>query len=171
MKQGISQDHKFDALIELEHQQWKEYETKVNLEWRLSFGIWTALLAVISGILSNKIQTVLLTQVYLFDPMPVSCFVFIFILSLHTWFLLWIHSRLKETRSSLHKIRDMIIKISEENVQPKYHMSRSSIYVQIFITALLGFLFLLSVFAALKNPNPCAKYDTQLTLIVPRHLG
>ena len=86
---------KFDALHALSEQAWRDWDHKTRHEWRLSFGLWAALLAASAALLQTKFRpelTLVLVAGFL-------------VILLHVFFLAWIHGRLREYRKSFLALR------------------------------------------------------------------
>jgi hypothetical protein len=85
----------FDALHALSEQEWRDWDQRSRHEWRLSFGVWGALLAASAAGVNT-------------DFRPSLCFVIIagfIVLGLHIWFLIWIQGRLKTFRIEYLRLR------------------------------------------------------------------
>lgn len=137
-----------DALASLEKVQWSEYDNKVKHEWRLSFAIWTALLAASGTILSGKVNFGQLIQ--LFEPLPIvvpAFVIIVLVILLHLTFLIWIQSKLQRSRKNLWKIRKKMEELVAVPCQEKEFTRRIyaqvSMYVQLFVTLVLGMVFIM----------------------------
>jgi len=85
----------FDALHALSEQAWREWDHKTRHEWRLSFGLWAALLAASAALLQTT-----------FRPHPgLVALGGIVIFALHVVFLAWIQRRLREHRKEYRALR------------------------------------------------------------------
>ncbi len=86
---------KFDAFASIRDHAWREFKDKAKAEWRLSFGIWTALLAAIGALITSKLKL----------PINVCILsaVLVFIVILHGYFLYWVQCKLDSARIILHE--------------------------------------------------------------------
>jgi hypothetical protein len=133
-------------LAELEHlakladDRWREYDSKSQAEWKLSYGIWAALLAATGALLSRPTT----------NPLSCSWLVpaaFVFVAAafiVHGLFLNWIQQKLRALRlemiSILKRRRGLLNLSVEESEEDK--SGRISMYIQLSITALLGVLLI-----------------------------
>jgi len=86
---------KFEAWESIRDHAWREFEDKVNAEWRLSFGIWAALLAAAgaligtgrtcSGVVQSAIAYIIVSGVVV----------------AHAFFLYWVQTKLQRAREYL----------------------------------------------------------------------
>lgn len=140
---------KFDSLMSHRDHVWAEFGDKVRAEWRLSFGIWAALLAGAGTILSAES---LKRPFWL--PWVAGATV-ITLLVLHLRFLLWIQRTLEKARKTLREadcaMRDLA-GLSKLNSQERSSGWRAtSLQVQLGITLLLGGALLIAVMALEKG--------------------
>ena len=85
----------FDALHALTEQAWRDWDHKTRHEWRLSFGLWAALLAASAVLLQTT-----------FRPHPTAVVVGgIAAFVLHVVFLAWINGKLREHRKDFIALR------------------------------------------------------------------
>ena len=143
---GEEGKRRFDALAILEHEQWNEFDNKVTYEWRLSFAIWTSLVASSGAILGGKIQFEQLELLVGIAPITAAAAITVLIIVLHGWFLVWIQSSLQRIRKSLWKIRGEMEDIAHIRCQPetftRNKFKQAPMYVQFFISILLGGIFI-----------------------------
>jgi small-conductance mechanosensitive channel len=127
---------KFDAWESIRDHAWREFENKSRAEWRLSFGIWAALLASASALIASH------------QPLAVnlmkewSCalaFLAFAILLGHFYFLYWIQTRLQEARESLSEAQGAMRHLLEDEKPqpPRSIWEQVPMYVEGFITILL----------------------------------
>jgi len=136
------QKREFDALQALQDQSWSEFQEKSQVEWRLSFGIWSAMVAAIGGILAGKAA-----EVNIAPLKPLVACLFSILLGLHLWFLIWVQQRLQEARENLRIVRqemwnllDLVQPGVERNERKIY--KQPSLYVQLGITCVLEIVLL-----------------------------
>jgi hypothetical protein len=94
-KPAMDEKSQFDALHALSDQAWRDWDHKTRHEWRLSFGLWAALLAATAALLQTT-----------FRPHPALVAVggtVVFVL--HVVFLAWIQGRLREHRKEYRGLR------------------------------------------------------------------
>jgi hypothetical protein len=131
---------KYDALQSLNDQSWAEFREKTQLEWRLSFGLWTAMVTAIGSILGGKAAGVDIAS----PPSAVVC-ICLGLLGLHLWFLIWIQTALRKAREHLRIIRlemwnSLGLTIPETPSKTKWQ--QPSLYVQLGITLVLAAILL-----------------------------
>lgn len=85
----------FDALLALSEQAWRDWDHKTRHEWRLSFGLWAALLAASAALLQAKFRPEL--------TLVVVAGIAVFLL--HVVFLAWIQGKLREYRKEYLALR------------------------------------------------------------------
>ena len=146
VKAAVDEDTKraFDALHALSEQEWRDWDHKTRHAWRLSFGLWGALLAV-SG--------ALLTTDYRPDGVAIGL-IGALVIVLHVGFLAWIHTCLNDYRRAYVALRDRM----PENVRPPAMRSSESawyaslsLWTQVIVTLLLILLF--ALIASATPPN------------------
>lgn len=143
---GSDPKGRFEALAILERQQWREYDIKVRHEWRLSFAIWTALLAASGAIFGGRLQFgeshLLIKSLPTIFAILVSGFAILY----HHKFLYWTQTRIQEIRNSLWEIRTKMESIAETTLQEKQFSrdpkKQPSLDVQIGITIILCFVLI-----------------------------
>jgi hypothetical protein len=131
---------RFDGLAVLEAQQWKEFDNKVRHEWRLSFAIWTSLVASIGAILGGKVKFGQLQPLFGVTPVAAAVAVTFFIVCLHGWFLWWIQSSLQRVRKSLRDFRNEMNGMVDELPTPQPFTRRIYTQPSIYVQALISFL-------------------------------
>lgn len=139
--------HRLDALVSLNNQEWAEFQEKTQVEWRLSFALWTALVAVIGGILGGKATELLIP----FWMKLGAVFVCVALVFLHLVFLLWIQKRLGHARSNLTVVRYDMWSLVRLGTPQGYGERRRapcqpSLWVQLSITLVLSGVLLSSLF-------------------------
>jgi hypothetical protein len=124
---------KFDAWESLRDHAWREFEEKTRVEWRLSFGIWTALLASAGALISADGQTIggLIEQVALW--------VIGVVVLTHAAFLYWIQKRLRSARDDLYKAQVQMRELLNAPTEPppRSIWKQVPMYVEFGITILL----------------------------------
>lgn len=128
--------HMFDAWAAIKKHEWHEFENKVRAEWRLSFGIWAAILASTGALIGAELRI----QPTIFEY--VALLVLIFVIVLHTIFLRWIQQRLKETRDNLSEAHSKMRQCLDPTYEQKKFTRTSwwkqpSVIVQFMITIIL----------------------------------
>ena len=136
----IDKKQEFDALQSLNDQSWSEFKEKTQLEWRLSFALWSSLVASISGFLAGKAAGIIIT-------IPVAfLIVFAFLIILvHFSFLFWIQTSLKKTREFLKSIRAKMwymVSLNMPQLQSRGRLKQPSLWIQIGITCILLMVFI-----------------------------
>lgn len=132
---------KFDAWESIRDHAWREFEDKSRAEWRLSFGIWAALLASASALIASGHSTI----ESLMKNVPPCWFVIpaLVIVIGHFAFLWWIQSKLQGARNYLSEADTEMRKLlgSSEPKQKKRRVrNQFPLYIEIFITILLIFI-------------------------------
>jgi hypothetical protein len=85
----------FDALYALSEQAWRDWDHKTRHEWRLSFGLWAALLGASAAALQTPYQ----------PPLTAVVLGGVIVLVVHVVFLAWIHRRQGEYRNEYLALR------------------------------------------------------------------
>jgi hypothetical protein len=119
---------------------WREYESKSQAEWKLSYSVWATLLAATGGLLTKTegllvCRSTLLLIVIVFAVLA---------LIVHWWFLDWVHKKLGSLRKEMNQIlqkRQTLLGV-EGIGQVDPDSGRESLRVQLSITVLLGALLI-----------------------------
>jgi hypothetical protein len=134
----------FDALHALSEQAWRDWDHKSRHEWRLSFGLWAALLAASAAILQTTFR----------PPLAAVLVGGIIALVLHIVFLAWIQGRLREYRSEYLELRARMpapVTPAKPTGRGRSWCESPSVWTQAGITLLLvGILGLV----AMSEPSP-----------------
>jgi hypothetical protein len=124
----------FDALHALTEQAWRDWDHKTRHEWRLSFGLWAALLAASAAVLQTT-----------FRPHPTAVVVGgLVVFVLHIVFLAWIQRRLREHRKEFLALRARMpapATPAPSSGQDKCWCESPSVWTQTAITLLLIAIF------------------------------
>ena len=124
----------FDALHALTEQTWRDWDHKTRHEWRLSLGLWAALLAASAAVLQTA-----------FRPHPAAVVVGgIVVFALHVVFLAWIQGRLRKHRKEFIALRARMpapVTPSTPSGEDKCWCQSPSVWTQAGITLLLIFIF------------------------------
>lgn len=84
----------YDAFVSIRDHQWKEFEEKTRLEWRLNFGIWAALIASTGAAIKANESSLGGND----EIKVVISVVVLLVLILHYVFLHWVQNNLKLCR-------------------------------------------------------------------------
>jgi hypothetical protein len=131
-----------EQLAKLADDRWREYRHQSQAEWRLSFGIWTVLLAATLTLLNLPDSADSLTPVLLIR----ISFAFAGLSVAGHWLFLWrMHTKLAILRNEMNTIlnrrRDLLDFRNDEKTGQDTP-GRSSMYMQFFISLLAAALFL-----------------------------
>ena len=142
----------FDSLHSLSEQAWRDWDHKSKHEWRLSFGLWAALLAASAAVLQTD-----------FRPKPPQSEIvlggLLFLIVLHVWFLAWIQGRMWDYRTEFLQLCARM----PDPVRPPKPPDRTrcwckslSLWTQAVITLLLAAVLGLIVLSepSSKKPTP-----------------
>lgn len=136
----MTEDEKrtFSAWESLRDHAWREFEDKSRAEWRLSFGIWAAVLASASALIASGKPSV----GNLVNQLPSCTFIFFsfFIVLGHIGFLYWIQTKLQDTRKILTEAQDEMRKLlsaSKQDSEERSICKQVPMYVEASITSLL----------------------------------
>ena len=137
--------NEYDAWTCLRDHVWCEFEEKTRLEWRLSFGIWVALLSSAGAVLSaDQLKGSILFII-------LTCLVIIVVAYLHARFLGWIQSSLRKSRDIQReaetKMRALLHLAPLTLGTRKQTWQQPSLQVQMLITILVSITLLLVVLA------------------------
>jgi len=124
----------FDALHALSEQAWRDWDHKTRHEWRLSFGLWAALLAASAAVLQSSFR----------PPFTYVIAGGIAVFVLHVVFLAWIQGRLKEYRKEYSALRSRMpapVKPETSAVHDGCWCRSPSLWTQATITLLLIAVF------------------------------
>lgn len=127
-----------DHLAKLADDRWREYASKSQAEWKLSYSVWATLLAATGGLLTKN-EGVLVCRSALVLVAIIFAVLAFFV---HWWFLDWVHKKLGSLRKEMNLIlneRRKLLNVQGAD-QPDAESGRESLRVQLFITALLGAL-------------------------------
>lgn len=131
----------FDAWATLLNQAWQEYQDKVRAEWRLSFGIWGALLATIGTVVGDSGMSRI--EQHITCPTYVAATLGIVIIIGQFCFLYWIQKRLHDARHAMwecqRQMRPMLSakEPKEPELRPLEHLT---LWIQFGITVVLSLL-------------------------------
>lgn len=135
MTEGMKR--KFDAWESIREHAWREFEDKSRAEWRLSFGIWAAVLASASALIANEN----LLGNYLMKQWPSWVFVVALGIVLgHFAFLYWIQTRLGEVRGILEQAQAemrTLLGARAPTLKKRSNWKQLPMYIEVFITILL----------------------------------
>ena len=139
-KDELPRSTELEHLGKLADDRWREYDSKSQAEWKLSYGIWAALLAATGALLSRPFPNSFSCSWLL--PAASSFVAGAFIV--HCLFLVWIQRKLRALRLEMNPIlkrRRKLLNLSSN--EPEGDKSGwISMFVQLSITALLGALLL-----------------------------
>jgi hypothetical protein len=149
-KDELTKSAELEHLAKLADDRWREYDSKSQAEWKLSYGIWAALLAATGALLSRSTPNPLSSSWLLPAALVFVAAAFI----VHWLFLRWIQQRLRALRLEMIPIlkrrRELLSLPSIESEGDK--SGRLSMFVQLSITTLLGALLLATAcLAGLKS--------------------
>ena len=134
----------FDALHALTEQAWRDWDHKTRHEWRLSFGLWAALLAASAAVLQSNFR----------PPFTYVIAGGIAVLALHLVFLAWIQARLKEHRKEYLALRSRMpapVRPETPVAHERCWCQSPSVWTQAGITLLLIAIFAI---VAASGPSP-----------------
>lgn len=100
----------FDSLKELENENWEEFQEKTRFEWRLSYAIWTSIVAAIGSIIAGK-ATSIVPKVHILIALAICILPF----AIHGIYLHWIQTCLRKTRTYIYKARKEMWKLVGDN--------------------------------------------------------
>jgi hypothetical protein len=129
----------FDALSKLTDQAWREWDHKSRAEWRLTFGIWGALLAAAAAVSKAEVQL----------PWLVGAIMGFIVLVVHWRWLFWMRKVLNYYRSAMeHAVTRMCaLAILPEVEKERRHKTKAlwhpSIQTQLIITLILVLILVL----------------------------
>lgn len=135
------QKRQFDAWESMRDHAWREFEEKSGAEWRLSFGIWAALLASAGALIAAGTATVAIIRQ---QVTPCVIVLTVLVVVIHATFLYWVHKKLQSARCYLFEAQEEMRKLLKT---PSKQHKRSiwqqvPIYVEFVITILLAGIFL-----------------------------
>ncbi|MBN1806388.1 MAG: hypothetical protein JW837_14160 [Sedimentisphaerales bacterium] len=137
--------NEYDAWTCLRDHAWHEFEEKTRTEWRLSFGIWAAVLSSAGAVLSAdqlKGSTGFTLSAYL---------AVVIIIYIHARFLAWIQSCLSNSRDVLRQADTSMRGLLHQDPRilgPRRPAWRQpSVQVQMLITILVSITLLLVIHA------------------------
>jgi hypothetical protein len=131
----------FDALHALSEQAWRDWDHKTRHEWRLSFGLWAALLAASAALLQTKFCPGL--------SLVVLAGVVVFVL--HVIFLRWMQGRLRAYRKEYLALRarmPALVRPESPSGRERCWYASPSVWTQAGIT-----LLLIAIFAFVATSN------------------
>jgi uncharacterized protein YhhL (DUF1145 family) len=126
----------FDALHALSEQAWRDWDHKTRHEWRLSFGLWAALLAASAALLQAKYR----------PDLTFVAVTGIAILVLHVIFLAWMQGTLRAYRKEYLSLRARMpaaTRPEAPNGDERCWCASPSVWTQAGITLLLIGVFTL----------------------------
>jgi ABC-type branched-subunit amino acid transport system permease subunit len=121
---------RFDALQMLSEQYWRDWDHKSQAEWRLSFGVWVALLAAAAAVGKSEINL----------GWGLVLAVGVFVTVLHFVFLQWIQTVLTENREVMRRSQKAMADLAGVDLTIKPRRSwfkQESLWTQLGITVLL----------------------------------
>jgi hypothetical protein len=124
---------RFESLYALSEQAWRDWDHKTKHEWKLSFGIWAALLASAAGFDKVRVEV----------PIGIIIAIGLVIFTIHLIFLWWVQIRLKDYRSEMGVLTTQM-RVLAETAQVVPRHSRLGIFspiIQVAITILVIFVF------------------------------
>ena len=126
----------FDAFASVRDHAWREFEDKSRTEWRLSFGIWAALLA---------LGGTLLTKNPKYINISVLSISLTLVVLLHGWFLFWIQCKLDVARKILHETQMEMRKILglSTHIYKRKIFKQPALYIEIIITLIIAVLLVI----------------------------
>lgn len=134
----------YDALYTLTEQAWRDWDHKTRHEWRLSFGLWVALLTASAAVLQTT-----------FRPHPAAVVVGgILVFALHVVFLRWIQGRLRDHRKEFIALRARMpapVTPVTSSGEDKCWYQSPSVWTQAGITLLLIAIF--AIVAISETPS------------------
>ncbi len=135
----------YDAWASLRDHAWCEFEEKTHLEWRLSFGIWVALLASAGAILSAS-------TLKGSTDIEIFAWVGVFVVAIvHARFLWWIQRSVRTSREFQREAEAemrRLLHTAPVTLSPrKSAWLQPSVLVQMLITVLASITLLLVVHA------------------------
>lgn len=154
-KKLVSEDAKreFDALHALSEQVWRDWDHKSKHEWRLSFGLWAALLASSAALLQTEYRPTQTQTLIIGGGLVV-------LILLHVWFLAWIQGRLWDYRTEYLDLRQRM----PEPVKPVKPSDRSrcwckspSLWTQVVVTLLLSAVLAMVALSEPSKKQPLAR--------------
>lgn len=127
----------FDAWTAMREHAWREFEDKARAEWRLSFGIWAALLASAGALIGAS--TISKPPAFKYGA-PI---ILIVLIIAHAFFLRWIQRKLEGARKYLWEAQGQMRKcIDISYKQGQFERSpwwkQPSLIVQLMITVVLA---------------------------------
>ncbi len=120
----------FDALHKLSEQSWRDWDHKTRHEWRLSFGIWGALLA------SCALATKVTVGVSIVALIPVG----VVVLSVHVFYQRWLQRALNQYRRQDHEYQGKmcrLVGLEVRELSQRAWWRHPALWTQTTITALL----------------------------------
>ncbi len=152
--------NEFDALKEMEKGSWAEFQEKTKLEWRLSYAIWTVIVAAVGSIIAGKA-----TGTKIEIPKEIIIFLCVLPLIIHLLYLYWIQTCLRKSRYILNVIRDkMWTLVSITNPTPPSNpwYRQYSLWVQLGITLFLVIILVVAI--VYVKPIPKEKSPSKQTI-------
>lgn len=145
----VDDKNEYDALVSLRDQAWREFEEKTRLEWRLSFGIWIAVLTCAGAIFkASALRGSLLLEFSAWIGAVIVIFV-------HMYFLIWIQSALRRSRSFQREAESgmrKLLNMKSASISPrKTAWKQPSVMIQILISFIVSGTFLVVVYALPKG--------------------
>jgi hypothetical protein len=131
---GEEAKREFDALHALSEQAWRDWDHKTRHEWRLSFGLWAALLAASAALIQTSYR----------PNLAAVAIAGVVVVVLHLRFLAWIQSRSKEFRKDYIALRARIpelVRPSQPSGEDKCWCESPALWTQAAITILLVIVF------------------------------
>jgi hypothetical protein len=139
-EETLSNADQLDHLAKLADDRWREYESKSQAEWKLSYSVWATLLAAMGALLTRSEGVLVCRSTFMLIVITFGVFAFI----VHWWFLNWVHKKLGSLRNEMNQILDRRRKLLnvDGSAQADAESGRESLRVQLCITVLLGALLI-----------------------------
>jgi hypothetical protein len=139
-KESLPPPVQLEHLAKLADDRWREYESKSQAEWKLSYSVWATLLAATGVLLTKNEGIVLCRSTLLVVVVVFAALAFI----VHKKFLDWVHKKLASLREEMTKILEERRKLLglEALAKTDEKSGRESLRVQLWITALLSALLI-----------------------------
>ena len=139
-KESLAPSVQLEHLAKLADDRWREYESKSQAEWKLSYSVWATLLAATGVLLTKNEGIVLCRWTLLLVVIVFAALAFI----VHKRFLDWVHKKLASLRDEMNKILEKRRKLLgvEAVAKTDDKSGRESLRVQLWITALLAALLI-----------------------------
>lgn len=127
---------KFDSLHAISEQSWRDWDHKTRGEWRLSFGVWVALLAAIATVGKTEVEV----------PWIAVGLVALAIVLVHLNFSRWVQTMLTICRTNMQRSQAAMYQLAALQRVPQVRKPWSkqvSMWTQASITVLLALCLIL----------------------------